>query len=82
MNNCFSSSSSFVSLIPTLFDLVHLRLAYTLIAHRGVFAMIWEERRSSRTLLICAYKLLSTLTYTKLKISWLLWVFDANYLTS
>ena len=43
MNNYFSSSSSFVSSIPTLFDLVHSRLAYTLTTHGGVFAMIWED---------------------------------------
>ena len=76
----FSSSSSFVSSIPTLFDLVHSRLAYTLIAHGGGFAMILEDNLfglsySGRT--SCCQLLL----YTRLKISRLVWVFDGKYLT-
>jgi len=43
LNDYFSSSSFFVSSIPTLFDLVHSRLVYTVIAHGGVFAMIWVD---------------------------------------
>jgi hypothetical protein len=80
MSDYFSSCSSFVSLIPTVFDFgsfmcrTHFNRSWWPVCHD-------LPRQSSRILLICAYRLLSTLALYKAQISWLLWVFDAKYLT-